>query len=53
MISIKIIVALSTILVGLFYTRKEIVAMIKCIREKDYFELYELNRRVATREMQA
>ncbi|AJF61304.1 hypothetical protein QT06_C0001G0464 [archaeon GW2011_AR15] len=47
---IKIIVLLSTLLVGVFYTRREISALIRYVTEKDYAELYELNRAVARRE---
>jgi hypothetical protein len=50
MIGLKILVAMSTILVGAFYNRNELQALVKCVTEKDYVTLYELNKTVAKRE---
>ncbi len=48
---IKIMVVMSTFLVGLFYTRKEIKALVNCITERDYVSWRELNKSVAKREL--
>jgi hypothetical protein len=50
MIKIKILVALSTLLVGLFYTRNELKLLINHFRKKDFVSWYELNKIVANRE---
>lgn len=52
MIDIKILVSISTILVGLFYNRHELKALWSCMRERDYINWYELNKTVARRELQ-
>jgi len=46
----KIMLILSTLLVGFFYTRKELQALVKCVSQKNYVEWYELNKAVAKRE---
>ena len=46
----KIVILLSSLMVGFFYTRRELGALVQCITEKDYIELYELNKEVARRE---
>lgn len=48
---IKIMVVMSTFLVGLFYTRNELKALVSCITEKDYVTWRELNKSVAKREL--
>ena len=48
---IRIMVIMSTLLVGFFYTRKEIKALVDCITEKDYVTWHELNKSVAKREL--
>ena len=48
---IKIMVVMSTFLVGLFYTRNELKALVDCITEKDYITWQELNKSVARREL--
>ena len=47
---IKIMVVMSTFLVGLFYTRKELKALLNCITERDYVTWHNLNKTVAKRE---
>ncbi len=48
---IKIMVVMSTFLVGFFYTRRELKALYKIITEKDYVSWHELNKSVAQREL--
>ena len=48
---IRIMVIMSTLLVGFFYTRKEIKALVQCITERDYVSWHELNKSVAKREL--
>jgi hypothetical protein len=50
MIALKIMVGFSTILVGAFYTRHEIKALIECMHDGDYVSWFELNKAVARRE---
>jgi hypothetical protein len=47
---IKIMVLLSTLIVGFFYTRRELKALVDIVREKDYVSWYDLNKAVAKRE---
>lgn len=47
---IRIIALMTTLLVGFFYTRHEVKALVKCVTEKDYVSWYELNKEVARRE---
>jgi len=48
---IRIMVIMSTLLVGFFYTRRELKALVKIITEKDYVTWHELNKSVAKREL--
>ena len=51
MIDVKILVAISTILVGIFYNKNELKALWSCMRERDYVNWYEMNQAVARREL--
>ena len=51
MLSIKLFVIVSTVLVGVFYTRNELKALVNCITESDYVSWSELNKEVAKREL--
>ena len=50
MIEIKIIVALLTLIIGGYYSRKELRAMKDIMFERDYIELSQMHR-MAVREM--
>jgi len=47
---IKLMVLISTLTVGFFYTKKELNAIVGILREKDYVSWYDLNKAVAKRE---
>ncbi len=47
---IRFVALITTLLVGFFYTRNEVRALVKCVTEKDYVSWYELNKEVARRE---
>ena len=45
---IRFVALITTLLVGFFYTRNEVRALVKCVTEKDYVSWYELNKEVET-----
>lgn len=44
MMTIKLIITLSTLLIGTYITRKELRALYTCVTEREYVDITELNR---------
>ena len=45
--TIKLIITLSTLLIGTYITRKELKALYTCVTEREYVDLTELNRAIS------